>query len=457
VRTSAQLRLIAALAVAVAVVMTPAVLLAHARLLRSAPSADATLSEPPTSLQLWFSERPELRFSILKLLDSAGTPVPIGAIAKIAGDAMGLSAPIPVTLANGRYTVSWRTAAADGHPTSGMFSFVVAVGKPAVRLAGSDTDSAHRSPPRVPNTVVEPAVVTSVPTAVRWADLVAVLTLVGTMSFGLFVVPTAHLSADVARDAGDRARRLASSVLLLFVVTTMWRLAAQATLATSGASGRTAAMMTVVRETAWGFGWLVGAVSALVVGIGLMLARSGSLGWVIAALGTAGVALSEGLTGHPAASSHAPLATVVDTVHVLGAGGWVGGLTAVTLCGLAATRRMELSGGTAASRQLVRAFHRSAIACVTIVLVTAVVAAWLRLTSVSDLWVSTYGRVLLLKIAFAAVLLGFGWFHWRTVVVPEWTDDTRFRFRRSVAFELVFGAGIVAVTAVLVTTTLPGS
>jgi hypothetical protein len=54
--------------------------------------------------------------------------------------------------------------------------------------------------------------------------------------------------------------------------------------------------------------------------------------------------------------------------------------------------------------------------------------------------------------AFAAALLGFGWFHWRTAVIPDWTDDTGFRFKRSVAFELLLGAGIVGVTTVLLAT-----
>ena len=72
-------------------------------------------------------------------------------------------------------------------------------------------------------------------------------------------------------------------------------------------------------------------------------------------------------------------------------------------------------------------------------------------------WSSAYGRILLLKMAFAAVLLGFGWFHWRTTVIPEWTDDTGFRFQRSVAIELLVGAGIVGVTTVLISTGLTRS
>jgi putative copper export protein/methionine-rich copper-binding protein CopC len=455
VRPSKQLRPIAALAATLAVLITPAVLLAHARLVRSAPHADETLSTPPTSLQLWFSERPELRFSTLKLLDSSGAPLPIGALST--GDARSLTAAIPVVLTNGRYTVSWRTAASDGHPTSGTFSFVVAVATP-VALAGSDTDSARRPPRRVPNTVVEPAAtITTTSTAVRWADLVAVLMLVGTMFFSLLVLPGARLSVDVARDAADRARRLASSVLVLFVVTMVWRLAGQADLVASAPPRPMAAMMTVVRETGWGAAWLVGAVGALIVAIGLTIARTGSIGWIVAGVGAVAIVFSEGLTGHAAAMRPAVFATIVDASHMLGAGGWLGGLAAVALCGLAATRRTERDGGTDASRQLVRSFHRSAVTCVAIVLATAVAAAWIRLGSVSDLVTTAYGRLVLLKLAFAAALLAFGWFHWRTVVVPEWTDDTRFRFRRSLVFELVFGAGIVAVTAVLVTTALPGS
>jgi putative copper export protein len=327
----------------------------------------------------------------------------------------------------------------------------------SVVLAGADTVRGQVAPP-VSHAIVESAPeTTTITTAVRWAELVALLTLVGTLIFSVFVVPGAKLPTTVALDARDRARRLAGSVLLLFVVTTLWRLSAQADLLPSAPSSQVAAMLTVARDTGWGAGWLVGAAGALIAAVGLIFARRTPLGWFVAGTGVVAMAVSEGLTGHAAASKQVALAAAVDVSHVLGGGGWLGGLVAVTLCGLAATRRGETAGQAVLSHQLIRSYHRSAVECVTIVLVTGVAGiglAWFRLGQPTVFWTSTYGRVLLLKIGFALVLLAFGWFHWRTVVVRDWTEDTSFRFKRSVAFELLVGAGIVGVTAVLLSTGL---
>jgi methionine-rich copper-binding protein CopC/putative copper export protein len=456
VRTPSRLRAIALAIAAVAVIATPALVFAHARLVRSTPPADSTLATAPQSLTLWFSERPELRFSTVRLVDSSGTSIPIGALAKLPGDPAALTAPIPAPLANGRYTVHWRTAADDGHPTSGAFSFAVLVAEHAT-VAATDTARAPRRP--APNAIVETAPTTSMSTAIRWADLVAVLSLVGVMVFVLFVVPRAQLPGEVASEALDRARRLGNAVLFLFAVTTLWRLSAQADLVPTAAIARTAAMVTVVRETKWGAGWLVGAAGGLLTLLGLMMARSGRRGWFVAGVGVVAIVFSLGLTGHPAASSNVPLASAVDVAHVLGAGGWMGGLAAVALCGLVATKRAD-AGGTRLSQQLIRSYHKAAVECVAIVLVTSVIAigiAWFRLGQPTVFWTSAYGRILLIKMSFAVVLLAFGFYHWRTAVIPEWTDDTGFRFKRSIAFELLIGAGIIGVTAVLITTGLTRS
>jgi len=94
---------IAATLAAFIVLATPAILFAHARLVKSAPAANAVLDTAPTTLKLWFSERPEPRFTAIQLLDSTGAAVPLGAPAGI--EPNGLSLAITRALTAGPYSV----------------------------------------------------------------------------------------------------------------------------------------------------------------------------------------------------------------------------------------------------------------------------------------------------------------------------------------------------------------
>ena len=127
----------------------------------------------------------------------------------------------------------------------------------------------------------------------------------------------------------------------------------------------------------------------------------------------------------------------------------------VVAAGLPATRRLDDSDSRFAGTQLVRSYHQSAIECVALVVVSGIVASTLRLGAVSDLWTTAYGSMLFRKLVFVLVVLGFGLYHWRRVVIPEWDGDTRFRFARSAVIELVVGAVVLAFTALLVSAQLP--
>ncbi len=97
---------------------------AHARLTRAEPAAGAHTPAAPTRLRLWFSEEPEVLFSRLSLSDSTGHTVKLGAIER--GETrLEIRAKIDEPVRAGRYTVNWRTAGSDGHPTSGAFVFIV--------------------------------------------------------------------------------------------------------------------------------------------------------------------------------------------------------------------------------------------------------------------------------------------------------------------------------------------
>ena len=443
--------------VALAVVVTPALLFAHARLVRSVPAANSRLSIAPSALELWFSERPERRFTRVELVDSAGSVVSLGAI--VIGDTMRVTAPILAPLSAGRYSVAWRAAAADGHATSGRFSFVViaaAASSPPPVTPAAAPDTVPASAGRRPNAVVQKGSESGYTTSVRWAELIAVITLIGSVVFRLFVLPRAEWPAAAVTDSAERVRRFAAAVLVLFAITTLTRLAAQSESMAGQAGMSAAAVLSIVGDTSWGRGWLFGVIGAAVVASGLLFARLGLTGWIVAALGAAAICLSEALTGHSGSMVRmAPLAIVTDVAHLVGAGGWLGGLACVAICGLPALRRFDDHVRDSGGSRMTRTYHRIAIESVVLVLVTALVAAWLRLNALSDLWTSQYGRNLLWKMALVLVLLIFGSYHWRTAVIPEWSATTGRRFRMSAAAELVVGALVIAVTAVLVSTELP--
>jgi copper transport protein len=289
----------------------------------------------------------------------------------------------------------------------------------------------------------------------RWAELVALLTVIGIVIFRLAILPSSGWSADLVAAASDRALRLGRAILVLFAVATLTRGLAQASLLPAFVGSRFAALMALIQNTRWGAFWALGVAGFVVVLIGFLLAGKLRAGWIVAAVGLVIIAVSEALTGHSGTVSHAAAAIAADVAHVLGAGGWLGGLTAVLLCGLPVLRRRDSAIVDDAGAGLVRAYHGTAMECVIVVILSAIVAAWVRLPAFSALWTTPYGLALLRKIIFVLVVLGFGFYHWRRVVIPAWTSHTLARFRRTAAAELVFGAVVVALTAYLLSQPLP--
>ncbi len=95
---------------------------AHMAYSKSMPAKDATVTESPEQLQVWFTQEPEPAVSRLSL-EGPGGGIPIGETQT--GGGKSLVAAIPSPLEPGTYTVSWRSAGDDGHVQRGDFSFAV--------------------------------------------------------------------------------------------------------------------------------------------------------------------------------------------------------------------------------------------------------------------------------------------------------------------------------------------
>lgn len=94
----------------------------HLRLLRASPAADTVLTTPPADLRLWFSERPELKVTTVRLTGPGGA-VELGELARADASDAPIVAPVKGQMVPGAYTVAWRTMASDGHVLNGTVNF----------------------------------------------------------------------------------------------------------------------------------------------------------------------------------------------------------------------------------------------------------------------------------------------------------------------------------------------
>jgi methionine-rich copper-binding protein CopC len=109
--------------VAGSVVATAA--LAHPKLVKSDPAADAVVTASPKELRLSFNEELVPKFSSADVKDQKGQKIEVGAAAADPADKKQLVLPLAKPLAAGTYKVEWHAVAADTHRVQGSFSFTV--------------------------------------------------------------------------------------------------------------------------------------------------------------------------------------------------------------------------------------------------------------------------------------------------------------------------------------------
>ncbi|MBM6398927.1 copper resistance D family protein [Phycicoccus sonneratiae] len=180
---------------------------------------------------------------------------------------------------------------------------------------------------------------------------------------------------------------------------------------------------------------MVTAVLAAFVGGGTLLVRTSGEALALLALALLAV-LPTSLTGHVATSElHVPV-TVGTAVHVVGALLWVGGLVGLGLLG----RGPSLADA-------VGRFSGLALVAVSLVTVSGLLSAWWRLGPVGDAWRTSYGVLVLTKVALLAVLLALGAAHRRWSLPALRRGSTRVWWRLAAAETAVMGLALGAAVA----------
>ena len=455
----------------VLIVVFPRVLDAHARLTRSAPGSDEHLAQSPTQLRLWFSEAPQLALTRVTLLAPDSSVVALGPLT--ASGKMSVTLAIGKPLSPGAYVVVWRVAAADGHPSNGRFRFVVdddARGGMPAGIPGDDTaakrrDTLPRGGTASGNAFIVPSRDTSAMVSgrayvgARWMELVALLASIGAVVFRLglaFVVRQPGAQPNAGNPGGtsvlDAVLRLFRPMLVVLFVANLIRLGGEWQLVQQGMS----VSMRALLATAWGHGWLVGVCGVVLAGIGAALAKRLTAGWAIAGAGVLFASLAPAITGHAIASpDHRTLAVTADLLHVLGGGAWMGTLLVIVLAVLPALRDQDPEAWGSRTSVLLTAFSPIALTGAAVVLASGVVSAWLRLGSLAALWQTPYGRVLLVKVALAALIAIIGAWNWRAMQPAVAAGESPTRIRKSASTELVTAGLLLIATAILIALPTP--
>lgn len=452
---------------ALAVLGWGAPLHAHDTLLRSVPARDTALATLPDELRLTFSGRVTARLSRIVLRGPDGTEVALDSLRGHPDSASVLIASIAGPLTPGAHTVSWQIAGADGHPVRGTFVFTIlaeafadSLAAPAdtdfVRPAGDDTSGRAAQAPGAESSFDAGSPVYA---AIRWLNFAGILGVIGAVGLELLVLRRSEGLAILAEAAPAARRRALSLGLLMTGITGLGAillLVAQTRALRFGGVSDVAVMRDVLLTSTWGLAWFVQVASVVAAGAGFVIARRALSGWSIAALGAIGLAVSLSLAGHTTTAPRSPqLAMVLDALHVVAAGGWLGTLLALVVAGLPATFQLpaERRGGAAAA--LVNAFSPAALVFAGISLLTGIFAAGVHL-GVPPALSSAYGRTLLLKLgAFALVVVAGAW-NWRRVRPRLAEPGLPAHLRRTGTAELLLAALVLAATAVLVATPPPG-
>jgi len=352
-----------------------------------------------------FSEEVEASLGRIRLVAPDGNVTTL----KSAGDPHDVSAliaPVASPLGPGVYRVEWRIVSEDGHPIDGTYRFTVATSGDTVRAPVIATPSAPRVAPE-PETAPAPTDSAAMGTMV--AEFPVVTATLSALAIGTLTAFAGLLGFLITRRAPapqPRAvrlvRRLGLATAIIFPLHLVaWALA----LAPDHSLGGDA--IGALLASGPGKVELGRTVLALLAAWALLLVRREGLALSIAILAI----LAGSATGHSAAI-HPEWGIPSRALHLFAVAAWLGGLLWLVV--------LDRADAPAAIAEAQRV-SSLALAAVIVVTFTGVVQTRLFLPVWGDLVRSSYGLIVLAKVAGVGVLVLFGAYH-RFRVLPRLAD-----------------------------------
>lgn len=413
----------AVLVVLLTALAVPSSALAHASIQSGFPKPRQELRRAPAEVELDFDQGVEVVPGSLRVYSARGRIVSYGVHTHKNGHVVAADLR---HLPTGAYTVRWRALSGDGHVVSGVFTFGVRVPAPEPLQAYGAS-----GPTRAED-------------AVRWLYFVSLALLVGGLGFRLLVLP---------RSVPHRLERRCFWVSGIGVVAALevgvaaFLLRAEDALQLPLGDFLYGDLSPFANGTRFGSAFIAMTLGFALVAALLFLAwlteRRAFL-WVAFGLALA-FASGLSLSGHSAVDrGSSKWSELADWVHLSAASLWAGGLVMLVVVFLT-------------SRELARGaflgFSRIAPILIALLLSAGIYLSVLRLPQIADLWDTSYGRVLLVKLSLVALALAWGGAH-HFLVAPR-IERAGGGVARSLLGESAVAMSILLVAAVLVNSSPP--
>lgn len=390
--------------------LAPGVASAHPEVTSTVPADGATLAEAPGEVSVTFGSEFEAPIASLKVYDMGSERVD-NDDATVRPDQPRTVVTTTGELPDGTYLAIWRAVGLDdGHTVIGKFTFTV--GDPTAAGAVTAEDPAL---PVVDEALVA-AVVDEVDGTGPWpARVVGTLRLLGIagalLAAGAGLVVVARLRGRAGRwwrETSHDVRRVVTVGARLAVAAAVLQVPAEAWLRAGGTEGLAAALPGVLGGTV-GLSVLVRIIAFAPFAVP-MRTTSPVLVVGLWAVGLAGFVVE----GHSISEEPFLVVALADMVH-LGAGAvWFGGLVALAVV----LRRAAETSDAAGVADVVAWFSSAAAVAVVAAGLAGAVLAATGVGSVDAATGTTYGVLVLAKVALVAVVAGIGGWN-RFALVPQ--------------------------------------
>jgi copper transport protein len=420
---------------------------AHPFIVTTEPKQFSNISAGTTQVIIRYSETVEVEFSTIKVLDNTGNQVDNKDTRYFEGANSLIVTTKPLN--DGVYTVTTKVLSkVDGHVVDDAFVFSVGEAKidPSLLVEKSKQQSVY-----LPEA------------AARFPGLVGQVVVLGSVLSSLIIWRSLKGKKSTEENFEELQKRHSHLFLKIIGIGLILVLASNIIMLAVQAIALQTTVLKVI-QTGFGTTWLVRMIFTIILLIIWFWTERKIIIGKIPQLVILGFSLAlistTTMLGHGTASMHVP-AIVLDYVHNLLAAVWIGGVIYAGFVMIPSFSKLESKKKERLSLLIIPKISSMVIIAVGILIITGPTLLWFLESNVGLLYDSTYGKLILTKIALGSMMVVIGGYNQFRIQKPaekNLESGTIFvydKFRKSLKIESIVGIVLLGVVALLTNSSLP--